>query len=287
MRKIALVTLVLLSIVPFVSITALSEGYPIFVPDNTSPGLYYWTGTLEAEEDIVSEEECEAIKSLVLPSDMQWFDGYYNYQLEALEEYIVDDSSQFLTCIDGVLFTKDMKTLLAYPRNKSCTEYTIPNGVVSIGENAFAGNCHLEVVTFSDDVVWICGDAFSGCSALNTINLNNALSCIEDRAFELCQNLTELRCPDELKIIGYHAFYMSGLSKITLNDGLTCIMSEAFFTHCFGEAKIILPNTLLYLDRTAFSPDEDITIIISKATHHPILVLDGVTTIITQGGTGS
>lgn len=279
MQKKVSLMIAFLSMVLFIPMVALSENYPIFVADNTVHGLYYWTGAYDAEEDIVSEEESITIRSLVLPSDMQWFNGYYNYQFETLEKYIVDESSLFLTCIDGVLFTKDMKYLLAYPRNKSCTEYTIPSGVVGIAENAFSGNSNLQVVTFSDDVERIGCSVFSGCSALNTINLNSSLSCIEDRAFEYCRNLTELQCPDKLKVIGYRAFYMTELSQITLNDGLVCIMGEAFFTHRFGNVEIFLPETVIYLERTVFSSDENITILSSKYSHHSHLSLDGVTVI--------
>ena len=102
--------------------SALSGDYPIFVPNPEAPGEYYRTGPNEAEEDIAAEEESEAIRTLVLPSDMQFYNGSYNRQLEAMEEYRVDDNSAYLACPDGVLFTKDMKILLAYPGNRSCTE---------------------------------------------------------------------------------------------------------------------------------------------------------------------
>lgn len=277
MHKAICLIIVLVSIVCIVPLTALSDNYPIFLPDSTIPGLYYWTSENQVEEDIASEAESEAIKSLVLPSNLQWLDGYHNVHLEALEQYIVEESSPFLACIDGVLFTKDRKTLLAYPRNKSCEEYEIPEGVIGIGKNAFAQNAHLRTVTFSEDVEWIGQDAFSGCSALKTINLNSALTCIEDRAFAYCQNLTELRCPDALKVIGFQAFYMSGLSNVMLNDGLVCIMGEAFFTHCFGKAEIFMPKTVLYVERTIFSEDEEITILTSRYAYHSHLILDGAT----------
>ena len=267
--------LIILIIMLFLPICTLSECYPTFVPDNTTAGLYYWTGCNEVEEDIATEEEAKTIKTLVLPSDMQFYNGWYNYQLKGLEEYKVADSSQFLKCIDGVVFTKDQKILLAYPRNKANTKYIIPTGVVGIAENAFAGNSHLQEVVFSEEVEWIEGKAFSECSSLRMISLNNALSCIDDRAFEYCGELKELRCPAGLRIIGYRAFYMSGLSSIMLNDGLICVMGEAFYTQKFGTAEIILPETVLYFERTVFSPTESIVILCSDNPCHARLQLDG------------
>lgn len=240
---------------------ALSADYPTFVPDATTVGVYYWTGPTEVEEDLASEEESKAIRTLILPSDMQSFNGYYNYQLEALEEYRVDDSSQFLECVDGVVFTKDMTILLTYPRSKTTVHYSVPDSVVGIAGYAFAGNPYLQVISFPKDLAWVGRSAFSECTSLSKIDFNDSLSCIGDKAFEYCGEFSELYFPKELKIIGYRAFYMSGLSKITLNDGLLCIMGEAFFTHQFGATDIYLPDTLIYIDRTMIPSDENIHII--------------------------
>ncbi len=124
--------------------------------------------------------------------------------------------------------------------------------------------------------------AFSDCSALQVIHLNHALSCIGNRAFAYCKNLTDLHCPDGLRVIGYHAFYMTGLSNITLNSGLICVMGEAFFTHCFDNAVISLPEIVLYFDRTVFSPDENITLLISDDPYHSRLHIDGVSAIVPE-----
>ena len=263
-----------------ISSIASCDNYPIFIQDQTNHDLYYWNGSVQPdEEDITTKEESMSIKTLVLPENLKWFSGY-NAQFEALEEYIVDESSPFLRSIDGVLFTKDMRVLLAYPRGKTCSEYQIPNGVIRIAESAFEGNTHLQDITLSEDVKWICRSAFSSCSALKKINLNEKLSCIEDRAFEYCRSLKEFNCPENLKIIGYHAFYMSSLNKLTLNDGLVCVMGEAFFTHCFDEAEIFLPASILYFDRTVFSADEKITIISASYSDQSIYIMDGVINLI-------
>ena len=47
--------LIILIIMLFLPICTLSECYPTFVPDNTTAGLYYWTGCNEVEEDIATD----------------------------------------------------------------------------------------------------------------------------------------------------------------------------------------------------------------------------------------
>ena len=52
----------------------------------------------------------------------------------------VDPANPYFTSLDGVLFSKDGKTLIRYPRAKS-GDYAIPNGVTGIASNSF-GQCH-------------------------------------------------------------------------------------------------------------------------------------------------
>ncbi|MDR0638004.1 MAG: leucine-rich repeat domain-containing protein [Spirochaetaceae bacterium] len=67
---------------------------------------------------------------------------------------------------DGVLFTKDGKTLHSYPAGKGGTAYTIPNGVTSIGASAFGGYTGLASVTIPASVTSIGDNAFYGCKSL-------------------------------------------------------------------------------------------------------------------------
>lgn len=51
----------------------------------------------------------------------------------------VDASNTMYCDIDGIAFSKDQRTIIRYPRAKG-TSYSIPNGVTTIGESAFAGS---------------------------------------------------------------------------------------------------------------------------------------------------
>ncbi len=67
---------------------------------------------------------------------------------DALEEYIVSENDPFFTAVDGVLYSKDMKTLYAVPFAK--TELTIPasvEGVVTNVSTAYSYRHGLEALT--------------------------------------------------------------------------------------------------------------------------------------------
>jgi len=77
------------------------------------------------------------IKDLVLPST---YVGDYRFleHMYGLENVFVSENNPEYTDIDGVLFSKDKRTLLKYPDNKNYRgAYTVPDGTVKIGPLAF------------------------------------------------------------------------------------------------------------------------------------------------------
>lgn len=74
---------------------------------------------------------------------MPW-NAFYNSV--NIESFTVNESNEYYRSVDGVLFTKDVKTLIAYPSKKTATKYTIPKGVTTIGTYAFNGCSFSEVV---------------------------------------------------------------------------------------------------------------------------------------------
>jgi hypothetical protein len=54
-----------------------------------------------------------------------------------LKEISVAEDNESYVAQGGILFTKDMKTLVSYPSAKPGETYIIPDGVTSIGDSAF------------------------------------------------------------------------------------------------------------------------------------------------------
>ena len=79
-----------------------------------------------------------------------------------LQELIVDENSSKMKSVDGVLYSKDMKTLIFYPRGKRDKEFTVPSIVQNIGNAAFKGAHFLEKLNLSDNLTRISADAFKG-----------------------------------------------------------------------------------------------------------------------------
>lgn len=86
----------------------------------------------------------------------------------SLLEFNVDENNDTYTSVDGVIYTKDMQTLLMYPGGKT-GDLKIPNSVTTI-ESCACNNCQgLTSVEIPASVTTIGIIAFSRCSNLESI----------------------------------------------------------------------------------------------------------------------
>ena len=113
---------------------------------------------------------CGNLESLHIASGITKIAEMAIYNNVNLESITVDESNTEYDSIDGVLFTKDGKTLIKYPENKSGTQYSVPTGTMTIGENAFNNCDNLTKVTLNEGLTQISQAAFSDCSALSEID---------------------------------------------------------------------------------------------------------------------
>ena len=131
-----------------------------------------------------------------------------------LTAFNVDPDNPYYCSIDGVLFTKDGKTLVAYPNKRASTDYVIPDGVETVANCAFYMCNAPEHITLSDSVTEIGDYAFFKCSGLKTLVLNEGLRKIGRDGCSFAESLTELHLPSTIETIGDFAFY-SNTSSIT------------------------------------------------------------------------
>lgn len=150
-----------------------------------------------------------------------------------LDKIVVDKNNPNFTSLNGVLYSKDMKTLLLYPNkcgykylkdaagnplfdkssgalipDKNSGYFTVPAGVAIIGENAFYKCDKLLGVTFTGDVKEIHEKAFFKCKGLTKLDLQEGLTVIGVDAFSFCDNLTgDVTIPASCQKIEKYAFF--------------------------------------------------------------------------------
>lgn len=157
-----------------------------------------------------------------------------NKKVTAIE---VDGENEFFCDVDGVLFSKDMKTLLFYPMARGAVDsaddtgnkiksisYEIPEGVETVRTKAFYK-----------------------CSDIRSLTLPSTLKTIEEKAFFRC-SITEIILPDGLEAIGKDAFAYTGLKVIDIPSSVKTIGDYAFY------------NSTALLEINVGSPENELTL---------------------------
>lgn len=158
---------------------------------------------------------CTSLKSVVIPGKNTLIEiGAFSYCTNLSAIQVIADN-QYHTSVDGVLFTKDMKTLITCPSAKEGI-YTIPDGVTKIEEYAFAYCSGLTALNIPSSVTTIVYCAFDGCSKLQTISIPNTITELPSSLFMNCSGLTSITIPPSVISIDDATFWGSPISTMTV-----------------------------------------------------------------------
>ena len=148
---------------------------------------------------------CENLAAVNLPKDVNKIGVGAFAGCSALTKITVDGENKSFTSLDGALFSKDRKTLIACPGGVS-GEYAVPEGTEVIGPSAFCGCGEVTAITFPESVRRIEESAFSLCSSLESTVLPSRLEFLGGGAFERCESLKELVVPSGVAKLNDYTF---------------------------------------------------------------------------------
>ena len=145
------------------------------------------------------------IQSVVLPKNLKSFDGTI-FNSQNIKQYSVSPENPYFKAVDGVVYSKDMTELVAYPIGRFAVggdnNFKIPESVNKIGDYAFL-NCKHNSFTIPGTVKSIGMQAFAGNTELSTIQILNGVESIYDGAFLACNNISSFHLPTSVNYIGY------------------------------------------------------------------------------------
>ena len=171
---------------------------------------------------------------------------------EVLKSIDVSKENPNYASLDGVLYDKELKTIIKFPCNKRITEYNIPNSVTNIGYCAFEGCSSLQSIKIPKSVTNIGYCAFGGCTSLKNVDIPNNVTLIENDAFSGCSALQSINIPNSVTNIGIDAFSeCSALQSIDIPNSVTTI-GYAAFKECSALQSIDIPNSVTTIGDYAF-----------------------------------
>lgn len=186
-------------------------------------------------------------------------------ELSGLEKIHLPEGHKKYVSEDGVIFSKDRKCLVFYPRSRKDARYKIPDGTVKIAREAFANQMYLEEVRMPDTVTMLGMSAFTNCKSLRKIVFSNNIREIPDSSayqnggvFQSCKALHEVELPPKLQYLGSFAFCYSGVGKVIFNDKLKQIGEYAFWGCQLKQVN--LPASVDRLGKGAFAGIEAIEV---------------------------
>lgn len=159
------------------------------------------SGSYEIPETVcdisaIDFEKC-AITELVVPSTMGNIPLDQLLSSSSLQAINVSPENPWFSSINGVLYDKEQKMLIFYPRGAVATEFVIPETVEIIAVNAFSENENLKKVTLNADLEEIGAYAFANCSNLaEVISLAEYPPTVGEDAFSKIKNGAALYVPE-------------------------------------------------------------------------------------------
>lgn len=198
--------------------------------------------------------------TIVFPSSISELSGeklnfFVDYQADSVKAaaFHVSSENPFFKSIDGIIYSRDGKSLIAAPtflsNSFSGGALNIPDGVETIEEYAFAQVCCPATIALPDSVRAINEYAFWSSYNLKSIRFGNGLERIEGCAFER-SDITELVLPPSLREIGVFAFSECGQLK-TVDFGEMNGHVNQSFTGC-GKLEKISINGNVDIDSYSF-----------------------------------
>ena len=243
-------------------------------------GIYY--NVLNASENTVEVARDETYGGDIrIPSNVEYggasysvvkigYKAFYNTRItsvrfpETLKE-IDNETFKYCTYLSGISFSSNSLQHIGDNAFEGCASTSfryleLPEGLLSIGKEAFQDCDNLYQVSCPNSLTTIGESAFSSCDRLVIVNLPGNLSSIPDYMFSACPDLRTCALPKNLKSLGKGAFVNCDHYKTVYLPGTLTNIGENNFNYAQTVYSNIPADKLFEVDETAFYNKKDKTL---------------------------
>lgn len=195
------------------------------------------------------------IKSIYLPASIKTIGEGAFAGCTALTTITVENDNKDFAALNGVLYSKNLDTVVAFPAGIKVTEYSVANSIKDIRPSAFAGCVNLTQFKIADTTNKL---FYVYDGALYKLDANGNPSTLI--AYPAGKTSGTYSSPIVTATIGDYAFY--GATKLTgINiDGVVSIGAHAF-ENCRELVTLTIPNTTVSMGEYAFASCAKLTAI--------------------------
>ncbi len=197
---------------------------------------------------------CTNLKKVTIPDTLKYFNGF-NVQADNLEEIVISETNPYFTFYDGMLYSKDMKSLIFCPIQNATEELKISEKTEVILDYAFIGCNNLKKAIIPENIKHINNAAFIICENLESVELPESITKIAMDTFYLCKSLKEVKFNGVIEKIGMGAFNgCTALAEFEIPDTVDYIGADAFA----DSGCIVNKNGIYYVDNWVVGSDDNI-----------------------------
>ena len=135
-------------------------------------------------------------------------------------------------------------------KGSAVTSVSMPEGITSIGFEAFSGCQNLESVALPESLTTLGSEAFSSCKSLKTIKIPGVTAILRS-CFSGCLSLESVTITEGVKTIEEFAFNGCGLTDLVIPEGVQTIGDYAFGNNSLQ--NLTLPSTITSIGKKAFN----------------------------------
>lgn len=193
----------------------------------------------EVQEESETEIEGVTILSITLPETITEISSVLGYDCQALTSFVVEEGNAHFKTIDGVLFSTDETTLVAYPAGDMNDHYIIPETVTGIAEGAFRFSKALATIEIPDSVTELGDEAFYG-SGVVTLTIPGSVAQIGSKVFYGCESLVAVYLEEGVTTLGQDP------------EEQSMIKGNLTFAQCHNLSYVFLPSSLTQIHGEVF-----------------------------------